>query len=54
LVAEEKVELLFDLEIYPQYPFQFQNSETIRFINRSFLEYSHVNADGSICVLYSP
>lgn len=42
--------LEFDLEIYPQYPFQFHDSETIRFINKDLLDFGHVNSDGSICV----
>jgi hypothetical protein len=28
---------------------QFQDQETIRFINKNLIEYNHVNADGSIC-----
>ncbi|MCH5687308.1 hypothetical protein LWM68_25430 [Niabella sp. W65] len=46
----EQVVLDFDVKIYPQYPFQAHDSETIRFINEDLLEYGHVNEDGSICV----
>ncbi|MFT4152336.1 ThiF family adenylyltransferase [Parafilimonas sp.] len=38
------------MKIYPQYPFQAHDFETIRFINKNLLEYGHVNEDGSICV----
>lgn len=42
--------VLFDVEIYPSYPFQFHEVETIRFINMELIIYNHVNSDGSICV----
>ncbi len=42
--------LEFDVEIYPQYPFKAYDSETIKFINRDFLEYNHVMGDGTICI----
>lgn len=47
-VNDQRLE--FDVHIYPQYPLQFHDTETIRFINIDLLEYNHVNADGSICV----
>ena len=40
----------FSVVIYPQYPMQFHDTETIKFINKELLPYDHVNADGSICV----
>lgn len=46
----ESVSLMFDVEIFQQYPYQFHDSESIRFINSELLEYNHVNRDGSICV----
>ena len=49
-LSEQDVTLLFDVEIYPQYPFQFHDSETIRFINQDLLVYDHINGDGSVCV----
>ncbi|MGN6638023.1 MAG: ThiF family adenylyltransferase [Mucilaginibacter sp.] len=42
--------LNFAVEIRSHYPFQYHDSETIRFINRALIPYDHVNADGSICV----
>lgn len=49
-LSEQEVTLSFDVEIYPQYPFQFHESETIRFINHDLLVYDHINSDGSVCV----
>lgn len=48
--------LSFEVEIYPQYPFQFEEKETIRFINKDLIEFNHVMADGAICIhtLHSP
>lgn len=42
--------LFFAVVIYPQYPMQFHDTETIKFINQELLPYDHVNADGSVCV----
>lgn len=42
--------LQFEVEIHPQYPFQIQGAEAIRFINKSLIEYAHVMADGHICI----
>lgn len=55
-VSEGEVKLTFNVIITPQYPFQFHNVETIRFINKELIVYNHVNRDGSICVntLHSP
>ncbi|WOK09141.1 ThiF family adenylyltransferase [Imperialibacter roseus] len=55
LVAEIGVEVddtkhLFKMEIYGSYPFQFHDHETIRFVNKEFLDFDHVNSDGSICI----
>lgn len=47
-VNEHRIE--FAVSIYPQYPLQFHDTETIRFVNRELLDYDHVNGDGSICV----
>jgi hypothetical protein len=41
----------FKVQVYPQYPFKLRELETIRFINEDYLEYNHVNPDGSICIL---
>jgi len=49
-VKEEGVELPFIVEIFPAYPRQFHDHETIRFINKELIEFNHVNYDGSICV----
>lgn len=48
--------LQFEIKIYPQYPFQFHDSETIIFLNKDLIIYDHVNGDGSICIhtLHSP
>lgn len=48
--VHENTELSFEVEILPFYPMQFHDSESIRFINKDFKKYRHVNADGSICV----
>lgn len=42
--------LTFDVTIYNPYPFQFHNTETIRFVNKDLIACDHVNRDGSICV----
>jgi len=44
------VELEFDVEVKPPYPLQFHETETIRFLNPTLIEYNHVNRDGSICI----
>lgn len=49
-VEVENTNLNFDIEIFPQYPLQFHDTETIRFINKELIEYNHVNSDGSICI----
>ncbi|OJW17277.1 ThiF family adenylyltransferase [Mucilaginibacter sp. 44-25] len=55
-INAEPTFLTFELEIYPPYPFQYHDVETIRFINKDLIIYDHVNGDGSICVhtLHSP
>ncbi len=55
-MSVENITLSFLVEIHPQYPFQYHDVETIRFINKGLLPYNHVNSDGSICVhtLHSP
>jgi len=55
LVAEIEVEVdnhkyLFKMEVYKPYPFQFHDQEAIRFVNKDFIDFDHVNADGSICI----
>lgn len=52
----EDATLNFEVEIYPPYPFQYHDFETIRFINKDLLPYDHVGSDGAICVhtLHSP
>lgn len=42
--------LNFKVEIFHQYPLQFRDSETIRFLNKDLLDYDHVNPDGTICI----
>jgi len=49
-MTEQGVILPFDVEIYPPYPFQFHDSESIRFINKELIAYDHINGDGSVCV----
>jgi len=49
-IVVETVTLNFNVEIFNNYPFQFHDSECIRFLNSDLLEYNHVNQDGSICV----
>lgn len=49
-MTEQAVTLPFDVEIYPSYPFQFHDSESIRFINKELIIYDHINDDGSVCV----
>lgn len=50
IIRVEEVELNFSVEIYQQYPYQFHDTESIRFINSTLIEYNHVNRDGSICI----
>jgi len=49
-ITVENNELDFLVEIYPQYPYQFHDTESIRFINNNLKIFNHVNKDGSICV----
>lgn len=49
-LTEGGATLPFKVEIYSQYPFQFHEVETIRFINETLMSYNHINADGSVCV----
>lgn len=49
-VQQKSATLTFAVTIYPLYPFQFHGTETIRFFNKSLIEYNHVNRDGSVCV----
>lgn len=42
--------LVFDVHIYPQYPFKTHDSETIKFFNEELLEFNHIMGDGSICI----
>ena len=49
-MTERGATLPFDVVVYPQYPYQFHESETIHFINKDLLAYDHVNADGSVCI----
>jgi hypothetical protein len=45
-----KEPLIFDVLIYPQYPFKTHEVETIQFFNQELLGYSHIMGDGSICI----
>lgn len=49
-VVLEGIEFSFEVEIYQEYPFQYHENDTIRFINHDYLKFNHVNADGSICI----
>lgn len=49
-VKEGGIVLPFDIRIFPQYPFQLQETETIKFINKDLMKYDHVMGDGAICV----
>jgi len=49
-VFVESTSLVFHVEISQHYPFQFHDTECIRFLNKDLLEYNHVNDDGSICI----
>lgn len=42
--------LLFDVIILSQYPFKIHESESIIFINKDLVSYSHVMANGNICI----
>ncbi len=42
--------LIFNFEIYPQYPFKSYNTESIKFVNKELIQYNHVMGDGSICI----
>lgn len=50
LIEENGVILPFEVSIFPQYPFQFHDTETIKFFNSTLIEYNHVMADNSICI----
>jgi len=43
-------QLEFEIMIWPGYPLQFQEMEAIRFINPKYIQYDHVNGDGSVCL----
>lgn len=49
-IPEDDIQLFFDVEIYPHYPLRSQDTETIKFVNKSLVEYSHVMEDGRICI----
>lgn len=49
-LTEGDTTLDFELKIYPMYPFQFHEMESIQFYNSALRKYGHVNSDGSICV----
>lgn len=49
-ICVQEIKLDFQVEIYQQYPLQFREQETIRFINECLIQFDHVNADGSICI----
>jgi hypothetical protein len=42
--------LVFDVIIYPSYPFKTHDSESIKFFTENLLEHNHVMGDGSICI----
>lgn len=42
--------LFFDFKIAKQYPFKTYNSESIIFSNKDLIDFSHVMADGHICI----
>ena len=48
-IANLDKHLEFKVEIYPQYPFKYHESESIRFINKSLIKYKHVMEDGMLC-----
>ncbi|MBP7809069.1 MAG: ThiF family adenylyltransferase [Bacteroidia bacterium] len=50
IIAVGDVKLPFELVIYPQYPFQVHDTETIKFINKGLIEYNHVMSDGHVCI----
>lgn len=43
-------ELCFEFKIFAPYPLRTYESESIKFINKNFVNFSHVMADGSICI----
>jgi molybdopterin/thiamine biosynthesis adenylyltransferase len=49
-IKVEGIDLDFSVEIYQQYPYQFHDTESIRFVNKNLIIYNHINRDGSICV----
>lgn len=49
-VEELEQALVFDVSIYPQYPFKYHDSETIKFSNKNLLNYKHVMDNGEICI----
>lgn len=42
--------LEFTFEIYPTYPLKIYGTESIKFINKKLLRYSHVMENGMICI----
>jgi hypothetical protein len=49
-IDESDEALIFDLKIYPEYPFKRLDTESITFFNTDLLEYGHVMGNGSICI----
>lgn len=49
-VDESDEALIFDIKIYPEYPFKRVDTESITFFNTDLLEYGHVMGNGSICI----
>ena len=48
-LPDSEESLLFEIQIYPYYPFKAHDSESIKFINKELRAYNHVMHDGSIC-----
>lgn len=49
-IDESDEALIFDLKIYPEYPFKRLDTESITFFNTDLLEYGHIMGNGSICI----
>jgi hypothetical protein len=49
-IAAGDLDIRFKVVIGLQYPFQFHDMETIRFINPDMVMYDHVGEDGVVCI----
>lgn len=48
--GSDSSELVWDVEVSPNYPFKIMGIEPIRFVNKDLLSYSHIMQAGNLCM----